>query len=105
ADQEIDLFFFNELARVAGRGGGIGAVVELDQLDFLAVDLALVFYRGLDAAAVRDADRGAGSTERRHEPDRDVGLCGRGRHEAADECSQTQHLAHCIPPWLKTAAT
>ena len=41
ADQKIDLLFFDELARVAGRGRGIGAVVELDQLDLLAVDLLL----------------------------------------------------------------
>ncbi len=97
ADQEIDFLFLDQLARVAGRGGGIGAVVELDQPDLLAVDLALVFHGGLDAASVRDADRGARSTERRHESDRHIGLSVRGRDEAADECSQTQYLAHCIP--------
>ena len=34
ADQDVDLVLLDQLARVARRGRRVGAVVELDQLDF-----------------------------------------------------------------------
>jgi len=89
ADQQVDLFFLDELACVAGRGRRIGAVVELNQANLLAVDFAFVLDGRGDATRVWNADRGAVSAERRHESDRDISLRGRGRDEAGDQCGQT----------------
>ena len=97
ADQQVHLLFLDQLARIAGCGRGIGAVVELDQANFFAADFILVFDRRRDAAPVRDADRGAVSAQRRHESDRDVGLRGRGRHDAGESAAKLEVLRIVSP--------
>ncbi|MEY9398681.1 hypothetical protein ABIF66_009496 [Bradyrhizobium japonicum] len=86
ADQEVDLLFFHQLARIAGRGRRVGAVVELDQANGLAVDGLLVLIGGIDAAPIGDADRRAVAAQRGDEADGDVGLRSRRCEESGDKC-------------------
>ena len=69
SDQHVDLVLLDELACVARRGGRIGAVVELNYADRFAADLAHIFLRRRDPAAVGNADRRGGAAQRGDEPD------------------------------------
>src|SRR5262249_48734077 len=62
AEQNVDLVFFNQLARILGCGGRIRTVLELNDPDFLAPGLTDVGVSRIDPSPVRNADRGDWTT-------------------------------------------
>ena len=92
ADQNVDLLFFHQLARIARRGGGIRAVVELDQRHGLVADLGLVFPRGLHAVGVGNAERCGRSAERGYEAQFYFSLRWCGDQQRGDgDCGKSVH--------------
>ena len=92
ADQNIDLLFLDQLARIARRGGRIGAVVELDHRHGLGTDLALVFLRGFHPIGVGNAKRRSWTAERGDEAQFDFGLRRRGDQQRGDgDCGKSVH--------------
>src|SRR4029079_18825143 len=68
----------DELSRVARGRRRVGGVVEDDELDLAAGDLALVRERRLHALRVRDAERRVRSRQRDVDADLEVGGDGGG---------------------------
>jgi hypothetical protein len=60
ADEHVDLVFGHQLARVAPGGGGVGGVVEHDELDLAPGNLGMLGDGGADPLFVRNAERGDG---------------------------------------------
>ena len=60
-EQDVDLVLFDQLARVARAGRGIGSVVKLNRLDLDAIDFVFIGDACGDALGIRDADRCARS--------------------------------------------
>jgi hypothetical protein len=96
SDEHVDLVLGHELARIAAGGGGIGRVVEHDQLHLAAGELRMLGDGRADALLIGNAERRDRPRQRADEADLEIGrrgLCGRQRDgREADETCEVLHV-------------